>query len=352
MFRGVALQVTPELVAQGVFAIDLSLGVVEEAVAVPCQFGFAAVCLVQDFGHGSPALGGQWLGAPVEADLVGLPEADDHDAFAMLRYEVGAVDDAGVDVVAEIVERALDDVEGAALVVRHQIFDVFEQEGAWLFFLDDAADVKEQRALRLVGKSVGAAEGVLFGNAGNREGLAGKAAEQDIVVGDVGSIDFGNVAVGGVAAWKVLDVGLLRVGVPFAGEHALTAEFLKGHADAADAGEQVDEAESGVVGQRQFERQQTLQAENVFLRDFFIDHPVAHGAGRNAKVGGYLGLRVQAQRAGQVTGSEVGIGSGVQYGGHGFPFCCSGIESGNYAAFCPSASAVRSLHHLRSFTAR
>jgi hypothetical protein len=50
----------------------------------------------------------------------------------------------------------------------------------------------------------------------------------------------------------------------------LPAEFLKGHADAADAGEQVDEAESGVVGQRQFEWQQALQAEDVFLRDFFV----------------------------------------------------------------------------------
>ncbi|MPM87095.1 hypothetical protein SDC9_134188 [bioreactor metagenome] len=61
----------------------------------------------------------------------------------MLRHEVGTVDDAGVDVVAEIVERAFDDVEGAALVVRHQVLDVFEHEGSRLFFLDDAADVEE-----------------------------------------------------------------------------------------------------------------------------------------------------------------------------------------------------------------
>lgn len=174
MFRGVALQVAPELVAQGVFAIDPPLRMVEEAVAVPSQFGFAAICLVQYFGHGSPALGGQRQGVPVEADPVGLAEADDHDAFAVLRHEVGAVDDAGVDVVAEIVERPFDDVEGAALVVRHQVFDVFEQEGAWLLFLDDAADVEEQRALRFIGEAVGTAEGVLFETPAIENGWQGK----------------------------------------------------------------------------------------------------------------------------------------------------------------------------------
>ena len=140
-----------------------------------------------------------------------------------------------------------------------------------------------------------------------------------------------------VAAGVVFGIGLLRVVVPFAGEYALAAEFLEGHSYAADAGEEVDEAEGGVVGKWQFKRQQALQAENIFLRDFLVDDPVAHGAGRNAKVGGDFGLGVQAQCAGQVTGGEVGIWSGVQYGGHGFSFF-SGIESGNYAAFCPCAS--------------
>ena len=172
------------------------------------------------------------------------------------------------------------------------------------------------------------------------------------MVGDVVGVDFGDVAVDAVAARVVLDIGLLRVAVPFAGEHALAAEFLKGHADAADAGEQVDEAESGVVGERQFEWQQALQAEYVFLRDFLFDFPVAHRAGGDAKVDSDFGLRMQAPRAGQIAGGEVGVGSGMQYGGHGFPFCCSGIESGNYAAFCPSASAVLLLRHLLSFTAR
>ncbi|MPM87096.1 hypothetical protein SDC9_134189 [bioreactor metagenome] len=98
---------------------------------------------------------------------------------------------------------------------------------------------------------MGAAEGVLFRNAGNGEGLAREAGEQQVVVGDVGGVDLRDVAVDGVAAGVVFGIGLLRVVVPFAGEYALAAQLLEGHADASDAGKEVDEAESGVVGQRQ-----------------------------------------------------------------------------------------------------
>ena len=69
-----------------------------------------------------------------------LAKADDENALAVLRHEVGAVDDAGMDVVAEVFDqRAADDVEGAALVVRDEVLDVFQQEGARPLGLDDAA---------------------------------------------------------------------------------------------------------------------------------------------------------------------------------------------------------------------
>jgi hypothetical protein len=204
--------------------------------------------------------------------------------------------------------------------VRHQVLDIFEQEGARLIFFDDAADVEEQRALRFVGKAVGTAEGVLFGDAGNREGLAREAGEQQVVGGDVLCVDFGDIAVDAVAAEVVFGIGLLRLAVPFAGEHTLPAEFLEGHADAANAGKQVDECEGGVVFKRQFQRQQALQAEDVFLRDFLIGDPVADGAWGDTKMSGDFALVVEAQGAFKITGGEVGIGSGVEYGGHGFPF--------------------------------
>jgi hypothetical protein len=84
-----------------------------------------------------------------------------------------------------------------------------------------------------------------------------------------------------------------------------------------------------------------------------FDHPVAHGAGGDAEVGGDFGLRVQASRRWpEVARGEVGIGAGVQNGGHGFPlFVVLDIESGNHAAFCPVANFISLLRHLRSVTA-
>ena len=91
----------------------------------------------------------------------------------MLCHEVGAVDDAWMDVVAQIVGGALDNVEGAPLVVRQEILDVLQQKSAWLLGFNEAANVEEERALRFVDKVVGAAECVFLGNTGNRERLAG-----------------------------------------------------------------------------------------------------------------------------------------------------------------------------------
>ena len=233
---GVALQVGPELVGEDVFRVDLPGGMVEEAVAIPHEMRLRAVGAVQDVLHRVHALRRQRQGVPVEGDLIGLAEADDQDALAVLRNEVRAIDDARVDVVAEVVERALDHVEGAPLVVRHQVLDVLQQEGARLFGFDDAADVEEERALRFVGEAVRAAEGVLFGDAGNRERLAGEAGEQQVVIGNVGGVDLRDVAVDGVSIRKILGVGFLRVRVPFAGEDATPSNILEGGSDPANPG--------------------------------------------------------------------------------------------------------------------
>ena len=45
---------------------------------------------------------------------------------------------------------------------------------------------------------------------------------------------------------KVGQIGLLRVGVPFTGEHALTALRLERQTQATDAGEQIDESEGRI----------------------------------------------------------------------------------------------------------
>lgn len=61
----------------------------------------------------------------------------------MLGDEMRTVDDAGVDVVAKLfAEGTFDNGECAAFVVRGEVFDVFQQEGAWSLFGDDAGDVE------------------------------------------------------------------------------------------------------------------------------------------------------------------------------------------------------------------
>src|SRR3546814_8779175 len=122
-------------------------------------------------------------------------EADDQDALAMLRHEVLPVHHLAVNAVAEILrQHLLDDAEGVALVVTDQVLHVFQQERLWPFRLQDARDIEEQRALCLVGKTVGTPECVLFRHPRDAERLTGKACQQHVVVGDVVFIDLGDVA--------------------------------------------------------------------------------------------------------------------------------------------------------------
>lgn len=102
-------------------------------------------------------------------------------------------------------------------------------------------------------EAVLAAEAVLLGDAREAEGLAGKAAAEDVELRDVGHLSTSPrpspqsgegvvwVAVRGLA--EVGGVGLPAELVPVAGEHALRARPLEGEAESADAAEEVDEAE-------------------------------------------------------------------------------------------------------------
>ena len=169
-----------------------------------------------------------------------LAEADDEDALAVLRDKVRAVYDAAVDVVAEVVgQGAADDVEGAAFVVRDEVFDVFQQKGARAFCFDNARHVEEQRALCFAGETVRLAQRIFLRYSGYREGLAGKSCQQYVVVGNVGGLHLGDVPGDGVPVAKVFGVGFLRVAVPFAGVYAAPADLLKCLAQSADAREQV-----------------------------------------------------------------------------------------------------------------
>lgn len=311
----VGLQVGPELVGQGVFLIDTVRGVVEETFAVPWQLRLAAIRFMQYLRQFALAFGGQRQGVEVEVDR--FAKADDENALTVLRYEVGAVDDAIVDVVAEFVAQgAADDVEGAAFIVRDEVFDVFQQEGARALGLDDAGDVEKERALRFAGKAVGAAKRVFLGDAGNREGLAGKAGEQQVVIGNFGGVDLRNVAIDGVTAGEIFGIGLLRVAIPLAGEHATPAQPLECHSYTTDAGEEVNIVEAGFAFEGRIQRQQALQAKNVVLGHRLVDYPAANGTRVNAEVAGDIRLFVMFKRCREVTCGEIAIGAGMENSYH------------------------------------
>ncbi len=88
-----------------------------------------------------------------------------------------------------------------------------------------------------------AAEAVLLGDAREAEGLAGKAAAEDVELRDVGHRYGMDVAVRGFA--EVGGVGLAAELVPVAGEDAPRARPLEGDPEPADAAEEIDEAQGG-----------------------------------------------------------------------------------------------------------
>ncbi len=103
--------------------------------------------------------------------------------------------------------------------------------------------VQKEVALFHVLEAVLAAEAVLLGDAREAEGLAGKAAAEDVKLRDVRHGHGMDVAVRGLA--EVGCVGLPAELVPVAGEDAPRARPLEGEAEPADAAEEIDEAERG-----------------------------------------------------------------------------------------------------------
>lgn len=283
VLRGVVLQIQPEVVGEGVFVLHFLFLVVEESSFVPLQDRFAAVGTVQDVFECVRTLG--WQRQRVEIECDRLAEADDENAFAVLRNEVRAIYDAAMDVVAEVVgQGTADNVEGAAFVVRDEVLDVLQQEGARALCLDDARHVEEQRALCFAGEAVLLAQRIFLRHAGNRKGLAGKPGQQHVVVGNVGSIYLGDVSGDGMPVAEIFGVGFLRVAVPFAGVHAAPADLLERIAQPADAREQIDEIKRA-CGAFFPERQELLQSvREVGGRIGLPRFPAADGADTHAQM--------------------------------------------------------------------
>lgn len=168
-------------------------------------------------------------------------EPDEEDALAVLRHHALRVDDLPVNLVAKSIgQGVINDLKGAAPVVAVEVLQVLQHEGGRLVVVENVGDGEKEVALLHVLEAVLATEAVLLGDAREAEGLAGKAAAQNVELGNVGHGHRMNVAVRGLA--EVGGVGLLADLVPITGKDALRPRPLEGDAETADAAEEINEA--------------------------------------------------------------------------------------------------------------
>ncbi|MNS46041.1 hypothetical protein D3C72_785240 [compost metagenome] len=121
-------------------------------------------------------------------------KAHQHNALAVLRQEVLAVDNLGIvgthilcirHVIAQLVQGLHNNAEGFSAVVAFQVLDVFQHKNRRTTGVDNPHDIKKQRALRIAGKSVCPPKGILFRHASQRERLAREAGQQHIMLRNI-----------------------------------------------------------------------------------------------------------------------------------------------------------------------
>ena len=236
MFFSIGLEIGPELVGEGVFGVYLG----QRTCGVGFLGGFGAVFGMEDGGETGSVDGELEIGK-IEAG--GLAKANEENALAVLGDEMSGIDDAGLDAVAEFLpEGVADDTEGIALIVADEVLDVLQKEGLGALCGDDAGYIEKESPLGGALEAVGAPESVFLADAGEGEGLAGEAADENIMVGDRVGVDLGDIADEGIFFEAVVsDVGFFCVGVPLAGENAGTASLFKPGPHASDSGEEVNE---------------------------------------------------------------------------------------------------------------
>jgi hypothetical protein len=235
---GIVAEIFPEVRGQRVFVADRR----HWSVCIVWFCRFRAILGVQDAVHLHFAQWRQVEIIPAEAGL--FPETHHHNPLPVLGQEVFGIDDAGVELIAEFVFQCpADHFEGPALVVAFQVLDVLKQEGRRSVSFQVCGRHQRTACPGFHREAVRSAEGILLGNPGNREGLAGKAGQQHIMLRYVFCVDLCDVAFDRAVVAVIGLVGQLGVLVPFAGEYAASADFIESCTQAADACEEVDEGE-------------------------------------------------------------------------------------------------------------
>ena len=166
-----------------------------------------------------------------EADI--FPKTNDECALPFLgQAKIEGIQHRVVGEIAEFLEVLENGFEGASLVVRTELFDVFEQKSERLFDPQNLFNIEKQGAARI--------RKPLF-RPDNAERLARKPGQQNVVVGNVVRVNLGDVA-----RWffaKMSLVHRLRVFVPLGREDILTAKMLKAEANSAQTGKEVNRFE-------------------------------------------------------------------------------------------------------------
>lgn len=239
MFFGVGLKIGPEFIRERVFRRGTSSTAFRNRIRV---VGSLARLMQNGFESRRILRPGNRI--PIKVSRIG--ESNDEDPLTMLRHQAGGVDHAKTHVIAEFLrQRFQNHGEGFSLVVSLEMPNVFEEKSARALLGEDSSDVEKQRALGLVGETVAASEAILFAHTGKAERLAGKAGDEDVVIGNVRCVDFRDVPGDSVIIKIVSLVSLVCKPVPFAGENATPAGCLESSARPADAGEEVDEVKNG-----------------------------------------------------------------------------------------------------------
>ena len=140
----------------------------------------------------------------------------------MLWNKGARINDASVDLVTQLLrQRLMDDAKSLPLVMADQVFDILENERPGSVVLDDPCDVEEQCSLCLAPETVFAPQSIFLRNASQRERLARKTGEQQVVCWNIRRCNFSYVASYLViVVGKIRSVGTPAVVVPFAGEGA------------------------------------------------------------------------------------------------------------------------------------